>query len=889
MDKSLRVLHLEDDPDFAELVEATLGSEGLPTTTVVVSDLANFTAALERDTFDIILADYALPSCCGLQALEVAQNKAPQIPFLLVSGTIGEEAAIASLSKGATDYVFKLWLERLVPAVRRAVQEARERTQREQAEVALVRRERYFQALTENSLDVLTIVTREGAFQYNSPSLRHVLGYAPEELTGRNVFELVHPDDQRNSMRVFQRALEHPELRFTLELRYCRKDRSWCYLEVVGQNRLEDPEIAGIVLNARDITERKQAEARLHLQSTALESAANAIVITDRVGSMIWANSAFTRLTGYSLEEILGQNPRFLKSGQHDPAYYQNLWETILAGHVWQAEMVNRRKDGSLYTEETTITPVKDEQGKVTHFIAVKQDITARKQAERALIDSERRFSVFMSHLPVSASIKDEAGRVVFANQFLQDLLGWTEWKGKTMTELLPAPVAQRMTEGDRKALAEGLLIVQETITDAGNRERTFESYKFPIAVQGEQTLLGTLAIDITEHKELESQLRQAQKMEAIGQLAGGVAHDFNNLLTVIRGNTDLALLEGKQISDKARQFLKQVTIATDRSANLVRQLLAFSRKNVMHPQALNLNEVIANMTAMLIRIIGEHYELQCDADPSLPLIQADAGMLEQVLMNLVVNARDAMPNGGQLLVTTQATDIEEGYVQVHPEARVGKFVCVKVRDSGTGISPEHLPRLFEPFFTTKGVGKGTGLGLATAYGIVSQHQGWIEVSSRVGEGTTFTIYLPVLPEPASPNVPRAVESTPHGGSEGILVVEDDAAVRRLTRQILDAGGYRVWEAACAREAVALWREHAPEIDLLLTDIVMPDPVNGLELAAQLRAEQPRLKVVVMSGYSAEATCNAKNGNQWGKNRFLEKPFPPAVLLRTLRSCLDEG
>jgi two-component system, cell cycle sensor histidine kinase and response regulator CckA len=889
MDKSLRVLHLEDDPDFAELVEAMLGREGVRTTTVVVSDLADFVAALERDQFDIILADYGLPSCNGMQALEVARNKYPHVPFLLVSGTIDEEAAIGSLRKGVTDYVLKLWPERLVPAVRRAVHEAQERAQRELAEVALVRRERYFQALTENSLDVLTILTREGEFQYNSPSLRHVLGYEPEELIGRNVFELVHPDDLQSTLRVFEQALQHPELRLTLELRYRRKDKTWCYLEIVGQNRLEDPEIAGMVLNTRDITERKQAEARLRLQSAALESAANAIMITDRAGSVIWANSAFTRLTGYSMTEVLGSNPRFLNSGHHDRAFYQDLWDTILACRVWQAEMVNRHKDGSLHTEETTITPVRDEQGQITHFVAVKQDVTARKQAERALIESERRFSVFMDHLPVSASIKDQAGNLVFANRFLQDLFGWTDWRGRSMAELLPAAVAKRMTEEDRKALTGGLIVVEETITDARLRERAFESYKFPISVQGEATLLGTLSVDITERRELESQLRQAQKMEAIGQLAGGVAHDFNNLLTVIRGNTELALMDGKQVSDRARQCLKQVTLAAERSANLVRQLLTFSRKNVMRSQALNLNEVIANMTKMLIRIIGENYELQCAADPLVPLIQADAGMLEQVLVNLVVNSRDAMPDGGQLVITTQATDIDESYVHAHPGARVGKFVCLRVQDSGTGISPEHLPRLFEPFFTTKGVGKGTGLGLATAYGIIKQHQGWIEVSSRVGEGTTFTIYLPVLSESASPNPLGSVESTPKGGSEGILVVEDDEAVRSLTRQVLAAAGYRVWEAACAREAMVLWRKHSGEIDLLLTDIVMPDLVNGLELAEQLRGEQSRLKVLVMSGYSPDSTCSARNSYQWAKSHFLEKPFAPAVLLRALRRCLDEG
>jgi CheY-like chemotaxis protein len=247
------------------------------------------------------------------------------------------------------------------------------------------------------------------------------------------------------------------------------------------------------------------------------------------------------------------------------------------------------------------------------------------------------------------------------------------------------------------------------------------------------------------------------------------------------------------------------------------------------------------------------------------------------------------MSKGGKLLIATQTTDIDDKYVHAHPGGRVGKFICLKVMDGGAGILPEHLPHLFEPFFTTKGVGKGTGLGLATVYGIVRQHQGWIEVASRMDEGTTFTIYFPALSEPASADAAEVVESALRGGSEGILVVEDDEAVRTLTRQILDAVGYRVWEASCAREAMTLWSEHAGEIDLLLTDVVMPDFVNGFELAEQLRLQHSRLKVLVMSGYSPDVTYTVRNGQQWARSHFLEKPFPPAVLLRALRRCLDEG
>jgi two-component system, cell cycle sensor histidine kinase and response regulator CckA len=640
MNKLLHILHLEDDPDYADLVKEMLEGEGFAVEMARVDNYGDFVATLDKNRFDVILGDYSLPACNGLQALEAARRKCPDTPFLLISGVIGETAAVESLKSGAADYVLKQWPERLVPAVRRAVHEAEE----------------------------------------------HL--------------------------------------------------------------------------------ERKQAEARLRLQSAALESTANAILITDRAGKVLWINPAFTRLTGYASHEILGQNPRLLKSGRHNKAFYQNLWETILAGRVWHAEMINRHKDASLYAEENTITPVLDQRGEITYFIAVKQDVT--------------------------------------------------------------------------------------------------------------------------ERKELESQLRQAQKMEALGQLAGGVAHDFNNLLTVIRGNTELVLLDAGQFSNQARECLQQVVAASERAANLTRQLLTFGSKRVMRPQALDLNEVVRNLTKMLTRIIGENIQMQCAYDTGLPCVQADVGMIEQVLVNLVVNARDAMPRGGQLFIATEKISIEKTQVRVHPEARGGDFVCLNVRDTGTGIRPEHLPRIFEPFFSTKEPGKGSGLGLATVHGIVRQHQGWVQVSTQIGTGTTLRVFLPVIPAPRTGIAHPEAEPSLRGGTEGILLVEDDLAVRLTTHRVLEAFGYHVWEAATGREALGLWSNHAKEIALLLTDMVLPDAINGRELAKQLRAQRSDLKAVFISGYGPEVAFTDKDLLQQNQPYVLQKPCSSQVLLHTLRQCLDD-
>jgi PAS domain S-box-containing protein len=394
--------------------------------------------------------------------------------------------------------------------------------------------------------------------------------------------------------------------------------------------------------------------------------------------------------------------------------------------------------------------------------------------------------------------------------------------------------------------------------------------------------------VDITERKALEEQLRQSQKMEAVGQLAGGVAHDFNNRLAVIRGNAELLLMDEAQYPAQAKKGLEHVVAASERAANLTRQLLTFSRKQVLLPQPLVLNEVIANLTKMLNRVISENIDLQCHYAALLPYVQADTGMMEQVILNLVVNARDAMPEGGQLRVATERVTLIEAHARVNPKARAGEFVCVMVSDTGTGIAPEVLPRIFEPFFTTKEVGKGTGLGLATVYGIVQQHQGWLEVSSQVGESSMFKVFLPAIPTPARLAAAVEVGAEVRGGNETILLVEDDHAVRLTTRRVLESKGYRILEAMSGREALEMWPGHAEEIALLLTDIIMPGKMTGRDLAERLWGQKPGARVIFMSGYSAEVLRANTDFMRRTRSQFLQKPCSARAILETVRRCLDE-
>jgi signal transduction histidine kinase/CheY-like chemotaxis protein len=391
---------------------------------------------------------------------------------------------------------------------------------------------------------------------------------------------------------------------------------------------------------------------------------------------------------------------------------------------------------------------------------------------------------------------------------------------------------------------------------------------------------------DITERLSLENQLRQSQKMESIGQLAAGVAHDFNNMLTIIQGHAGM-LMTRPNMPPQALDSAQAVFFASERAASLTRQLLMFSRKNVMQPKQLDLRDVVANVSKMLHRLLGETVTLDFTPPAELPLVQADTGMMEQIIMNLCVNARDAMERGGTLTVALSAIDIAEDYAETHPEAHVGKHVCLRVSDTGCGMDTYVITRIFEPFFTTKEVGKGTGLGLATVYGIVKQHNGWVEVTSQPNLGTTFNVFLPATEQTIKSATEDITPTTSvAGGAETILVVEDEPVLREMAQIILEECGYRVLLASNGKEALDMWERHKSSIDLLFTDMVMPAGVSGTELANKLIAQRKELHIVFTSGYTVDdiSTDFLHRNNQ---ARFLQKPYTRNNLARTVREALD--
>jgi signal transduction histidine kinase len=417
--------------------------------------------------------------------------------------------------------------------------------------------------------------------------------------------------------------------------------------------------------------------------------------------------------------------------------------------------------------------------------------------------------------------------------------------------------------------------------TRQGNRILSWSFYPIPASA-----VVHCYVEDTTERTSLEDQLRQAQKMESVGQLAAGVAHDFNNILTIIQGHSGL-LMSRPNLSPAMTTSIQAVSFAAERAASLTRQLLMFSRKQVIQPKVLDLKDVVTNMSKMLQRLLGETITLTCKSAPQLPTILADNGMMEQVLMNLAVNARDAMTKGGELLIRTDPVQIDEAYARLNTDARPGLFIRLQVTDTGTGMDAATKKRIFEPFFTTKEVGKGTGLGLATVYGIVKQHSGWIDVESQAGAGTTFRIFLPAT----SKTVSESTEGTTitvkpvRGGHETILVVEDEPVLRDLAQLILQDCGYRVLDASSGVDALTVWQRHQGAVDLLLTDMIMPDGLSGKDLADSLLSAKPNLKIIFTSGYNVEdirAEMNGKNSS-----RFLQKPYSRSTLAQAVRECLD--
>ncbi|HEY5885700.1 MAG TPA: PAS domain S-box protein [Pyrinomonadaceae bacterium] len=604
-------------------------------------------------------------------------------------------------------------------------------------------------------------------------------------------------------------------------------------------------------------------------------------------------NEALVYRYGYAREEFLTRTIEDIHPSEDVPALLNNIakgFSGLDEAGIWR----HRKADGSIFDVEIVSYPVTFDGHKAKLVLAI--DITERLRAERALAEQRVFLRQVIDLIPHFIFAKDREGRFTLVNQAIAEAYGTTVegLLGKRDSDFNPnKEEVDRFRRDDQEVMntRQEKFIPEEVITDVKGNIRWLQTIKRPI-ISPDNTVSQTLGVatDITTRKQAEEallrseeQLRQSQKMEAVGQLAGGVAHDFNNLLTAINGYSELSL---RRLSPENPHYrnLSEIKKAGERAASLTRQLLAFSRKQILQPKVLDLNQVVVQTKAMLHRLIGEDIDLLVTLTPELGKVKADPNQIEQVLMNLSVNARDAMPKGGKLIIETDNVDIDKGYADDHVSVRPGRYVILAVSDTGCGMDAATQQRVFEPFFTTKEVGKGTGLGLATVYGIVKQSEGNIWVYSEVGCGTTFKIYLPCIDSATEITSPNTQDTKLQIGSETVLLVEDEELVRNMAREILEESGYQVLEAKNGVEALKVAKQYNGLIDLMLSDVVMPH-MGGRELAKQLTTNRKDMRVLYMSGYTDDAIVH--HGVLDEGTAFIGKPFTPGALTRKVREVLD--
>ncbi len=619
----------------------------------------------------------------------------------------------------------------------------------------------YMNNVFESMIDTLVIVSPEGTIRNCNAAVCSLLGCEVNDLIGKSV-ESILGDQSTSENSILDEVGKKGFIR-NREIKYVTRNGRTIPMLLSASPMIDvNGAIEGVVCVAQDITVRKQAEKELARLGMAVEQAGEAIIITDTGGTIQYVNPAFERVSGYGRSEVIGRNPRILKSGKHDPDYYQVMWNTLNQGQVWSGALINRNKDGKLFEEIAVISPVRDATGQVVNYVAVKRDVT--------------------------------------------------------------------------------------------------------------------------HEMEIEEQLRQSQKMEAIGKLAGGIAHDFNNLLTGITGYSEL-LLNRLPEDDPVRREIEEIRKAANQASALTRQLLAFSRKQVFQVKVVNLNDVVSNLDKMLRRLIGEDIDLRTLFQYDLGSVRIDPGQIEQVVVNIAVNARDAMPDGGRITIETANVQLGEKYVHTHVVVKPGPYVMLAISDTGCGMDEATQAHIFEPFFTTKDPGKGTGLGLSTVYGIIKQSAGYIWVYSETGKGTTFKIYLPRVREEAEhASLDPELIAPVLGGPETILVAEDQEMVRELVMEILRSNGYSVLLANDGEEAVRVSELYKGTIHMLITDVVMPR-MNGRDLVRRILPLRPHMKVIYMSGYTENAIVH--HGVLDAGMHFIQKPFRPSDLSSKVREVLD--
>jgi PAS domain S-box-containing protein len=758
----LRILILEDVPMDAELVAYELGRARVPFDARRVDTREAFLHELESYRPDVILSDYTLPRFDGMAALSLARERAPEVPFLIVTGSVNEETAVGCMKAGATDYLLKSNLARIGPAIEAAIARVQSRSAKARAEDALRRSEANLRAIFNNSLQAFVLVDRDGTIQ----ALNRTAEEWAERILGRPIAE------------------------------------------------------------------------------------------------------------GHRIEEFIPEASA--------------AFEDALRGDARTLERCIEDRSGKARWFETTHTPVVDDQGAVIGVCLNARDVTERKRGEQALRDSEARYRDLFDNASDLVCATATDGHFLYANRAWRHSVGYTDadLARRRFLDLVHPSSREYYREVVARALAgETLTHVELVLVTSRGAPVTVEGNVSATFRDGRADLLRGIYRDITERKRIEEQLRRAERMQAAGRLAGGMAHEVNNMMTGVLGFSEF-LLRDLDPDDSRRGEVHEIIRAGTRAADVTRQLLAFTRQQFLRPEAFDLNQIVVGMEKLLRRSLGEDQtlSLRLAADPAD--IHADRGQLEQVLLNLVLNARDAIAGRGEVIIATAPATRDEVRAASHVDVEVPaeQYVLLAVSDTGCGMTPEVQAKIFEPFFTTKPVGQGTGLGLSTVYGIVKQSGGFVWVESEPRVGTTFRIYLPRVSSPRPDAADAEPPTAPLGGSETILVVEDEDIVRSLACRGLREQGYHVLEARHGGEALRQMGEQPRRIDLVISDVVMPE-LGGRELGQRLARLQPELPVLYMSGYTGDDVI--QRGLLDPGAPFQQKPFTPEGLARKVREMLD--
>jgi PAS domain S-box-containing protein len=905
----IKVLLVEDDEDDYIITRDLLSEiQGKRFELQWASTFQKGLEAMLRNQHDICLLDYRLGASNGVELLRAARKAGCQIPAILLTTSAQHQRDIEAMDAGASDYLVKgflqpAWLER---SIRYAIQRKRAAAMAafEQARLAAFGAEIGRVLARSGSQSEILVLCAKSMAKYLNAELAQISTFNP----AREVFEVqasAGPIHERNhspaapAVRLSpakiaqgkpilirqltgdENVVNHQWIKDEKLVSFAAyplvlEDRLVGVMSIFAQHLLHEEvgqEMSSVANGIALCIERKRSEEALGLSESkyrsVVESINEVIFQLDTDGNWTFLNPAWTAITGFEVKESLGTS--FLEYIHRDEReYHRRVFHQLMKRKVEGCRHETRclTKDGQVRWVQFNARLILNEDNVVAGASGSLNDITERKLAETQV----QKLAAFPRVNPNPVLEFSADGSLSYANDAAIELaksLGHED-----LLRILPsdtAAIARQCIVTGQKALRKNVVISGRTISWSF----------FPVA---DSPVVHCYGGDVTDVLNLEAQLRQAQKMECVGQLAAGVAHDINNVLTVVQGRAGLLLNNTPPGSDVERS-LRQISLASERAARFIRQLLMFSRKQVLQTQVINLNTVIRNMETMLPRMLGEDIALETPCAEDISAVEGDTGMIEQVILNLAVNARDAMPRGGKLVISTSMTNIDENYAAAHTGSRPGRFVCLTVSDTGCGMDQATLERIFEPFFTTKEVGKGTGLGLATVYGIARQHRGWIEVQSEVGRGTTFKIHFPGSSQLAGSATDFLTKSqSVRGGTESILVAEDEDGLRELVQQILQQYQYEVAVAATGEEALRIWTESGGKFDLLLTDMIMPGGMTGRELAAELKKQKTSLKIIYTSGYSSELIGTALGP---GSETFLAKPYVPPQLARAVRDCLD--